>query len=186
MTTRAPIASPGLASFLAIPFITATIWVIFEWLFFTTKPSFMSLYSATESVGVLASMSLLMSAALLVACLPFALAGWFLGKHQAPKPVTAAVGLLPALFLAALVMLVVIDNFTLTVFGWGIRNATGSLILVYRALTVGLLLWAAWILHGFLFGRYSPGLFRALFLAALSLSLINVPVFFMSIAGSTN
>lgn len=186
MTTSAPIASPSIARFLAIPFTTATIWVVLEWLFFTTKPSFMSLYSATESVGVLASMSLIMSAALLLACLPFALLGWFLGNHQIPKPVTTVVGLLPALLLAALVMLVVIDNFTLTVFGWGVRNATGSLILAYRALTVGLLMWAAWILQGFLFGRYSSGLSRALLLAALLLSLISVPLFFMATAGSKN
>jgi hypothetical protein len=46
-------------------------WVFFEWLFFVTKPSFMSLYSLWEKFGVLSSTALIVSLSLLLATLPF-------------------------------------------------------------------------------------------------------------------
>jgi hypothetical protein len=173
--------SPGFAgfmAFLAIPFVTATVWVTLEWLFFVTKTSFMSLYTTWESLGVLAITSLIMTAVLVTASLPFALAGWLLGRAGVTPPLAGVLGVLPAVFLGAATMLLLVDNFTLTLFGWGVRSTTGQALLAYQVLTLGLFFISAWILYRFLIGRHSRVVSRTLLLASALLSLIAVPLFF--------
>jgi hypothetical protein len=69
--------------------VVATGWVFSEWLFFVTKPSFISPFSWIEKIEVLCSSALIIT-----------------------------------------------GNFTLTLFGWGIRNSSGAAIWVYRVATV--------------------------------------------------
>ena len=172
-------AAVSILRLLAIPVVTASAWVSLEWLFFVTKPSFMSLYTAAESLGVLAVTVLILSAALLATSLPFAVSGWILSRLTAVRWLIGMTAMLPAIAVAALASLVVIDNFTLTLFGWGVRNSSGATIWIYRALTLGLLAWAAWLLQGFLFGRYTRSVSRVLFAGAAFLVLISVPLLFM-------
>jgi len=115
----------------AITVVVATGWVSFEWLFFATKPSFMSLFSLPEKLGVLSSAALVVSACLLLTTLPFAVAGWLLMRLGLHRVAGFAVVFLPVIALVAMAMLVVIDNFSLTLFGWGVRNAAGNTILVH-------------------------------------------------------
>ncbi|MFN7942561.1 MAG: sulfatase-like hydrolase/transferase [Thermoanaerobaculia bacterium] len=108
-------------------------YVFLEWLFQVTKPSFLDAWPAIERVR-----------ALLVGALPFVLAA--LALHGALCLVAAAVSrsgstgglggallkLTPALVAGAIVMMLV-DNFTYTVFGWGIVDTTAATAPIYWA-----------------------------------------------------
>jgi arylsulfatase A-like enzyme len=142
--------------------VAATAWVIFEWLFFVTKPSFMSLYSPWEKAAVLASTALIISVALLLGSLPFMAVAWLVNRVTTPRIPLSLVVFLPAILLLALAMLVAIDNFSLTLFGWGVRNSSGAAIYFYRLITMALLILAAWLLHGLLGERYSINAYKAL------------------------
>lgn len=166
----------------AIVLVVATAWVFFEWLFFVTKPSFMSLYSPWEKLGVLSSTALIVSAGLLVATLPFAALGWLTGRLKAGRMAVSAVLFLPAILLLAMAMLVLVDNFTLTLFGRGVRNAAGAGIPVYRALTIALILLAAWLLHGFRLGRLSNSTLKGLTWAAALVLLGSAPYLLLAVS----
>jgi len=167
----------------AIAVTVGTAWVLFEWLFFATKPSFMSLYSLAEKFSVLSNSALLVSASLLLLTLPLAAAGWLLSRLGSHRAVGFAAGSLAIILLLAMAMLMVIDNFTLTVFGWGVRNAAGTAILTYRVLTVLLLAAAAWLLYGFWSGRYSGAALRGMSWVAGLILLSSVPLL-MTATGS--
>ena len=167
----------------AIAVVVAAIWVSFEWLFFATKPSFMSLYSLAEKLGVLSSTALIASASLLLTTLPFAAAGWLLNRLGIHRMAGFAVSFLPVILLLAMAMLVVIDNFTLTLFGWGVRNAAGAAILGYRLLTLFLLATASWLLYGFWSGRYSRTALKGMTWAAGLVLLSAVPLLLITATG---
>jgi arylsulfatase A-like enzyme len=166
----------------AVILIVGTAWVLLEWLFFVTKPSFMSLYSAGEKFSVLASTSLIVSTGLLLASLPF-IACSMLVDYLVRRPlVTSLVAFLPAYLLMAVACLVVIDNFTLTLFGWGIRDSSGLTLLLYRLLTIELLVFSAWWLHGFMDGRQTTGSLVALTVPVGVVLLISLPLLWVTSA----
>jgi len=167
----------------AMTTIVGTAWVLFEWLFFATKPSFMSLYSLAEKLGVLSSSALLVSVSLLLVTLPLAVTGWLLNRLGSHRVVSFAVAFLAVIALLAMAMLVVIDNFTLTLFGWGIRNAAGASILAYRALTLLLLAAASWWLYGFWTGRYSGTALKGMAWAAGLVLLSSLPLLAITATG---
>ena len=120
-------------------------YVFMEWLFFVTKPSFMSSLPLSGSLLVLvvspgpvlavlvAPLVLLGMVAALLRC-GFALAGFripglFGGLWVAVSLLLPAGVLAPAAFL-------MVDNFTLTVLGWGIRHVEAKGLLGYQALLV--------------------------------------------------
>ncbi|MGH9159575.1 MAG: sulfatase [Vicinamibacteraceae bacterium] len=96
-----------------------------EWLFFVTKPSFLSVIDWTGRVGALATATLPLTACglLLLGAL------WLVGRAIVPALSGSAgrwlLQLPLALVLLASLMLLV-DNFTNTVFGWGIRSLDRS------------------------------------------------------------
>jgi arylsulfatase A-like enzyme len=166
----------------AILLVAANAWVFFEWLFFVTKPSFMSLYSPWEKLGVLSSTALIVLASLFLATVPFAALGWLTGRLKAGRRTVSVVVFLPAILLLAMAMLLLIDNFTLTLFGWGVRNAAGAGIHVYRLLTVALVILAAWLLHGFRVGRYSKNTLNGLTWAAALVLLGAAPYLLLAVS----
>ncbi|MPZ21546.1 MAG: sulfatase-like hydrolase/transferase [Luteitalea sp.] len=96
-----------------------------EWLFFVTKPSFLSVVDWTGRIGALATATL----PLLIAGLALLGALWLVGRAIAPTIGRNAgrwlLQLPLALVLLASLMLL-LDNFTHTVFGWGIRSLDRS------------------------------------------------------------
>lgn len=125
-------------------------WAFFEWLFFVTKPSFMSLFSWFEKLEVLSSSALIITAGLLLASLPFFALAWLLDRFKVRPSTVSVAALFPVICLLAMALVVVIDNFTLTLFGWGIRSASGAVIYFYRAMTLCLVVFGTWFLHGLL------------------------------------
>jgi hypothetical protein len=112
-----------------------------EWLFYVTKPSFFSVLTPWQSVMVL-----------LVAPLPYAVVAlaWLslpVSTALARVPVRVVVALwalAPALFLCSALILLV-DNFTYTVFGLGVATVRDAFRFVYAAVFVGLFAWLIWL-----------------------------------------
>lgn len=120
-------------------------YVFMEWLFFVTKPSFMSSLPLSESLLILAVSPgpvLVGAAALLVSCWMVGVSlriGFGLARLQVPGPfrtLWVGAGLLLPSGVLALAAFLMVDNFTLTVLGWGIRHGEAAGLLGYRALLV--------------------------------------------------
>ncbi len=112
----------------AAAIFAAYFYVFMEWVFFVTKPSFMDFLSLTEKINILFQSGLFVS--LLVFMFFGILAGAdfllqrFTGFHPrldlfAPVLVSAALGLM------------LLDNFTYTVFGFGVVSSTNPTRLFY-------------------------------------------------------
>ena len=124
-----PLSLTYLTAFLAFGYILA------EWVFIITKPSFLQDAGFPAQAVVLLVSSAALSAASLLTLLPYALAH----RISQQSRFTALLGLLallvPALLLACLALMMV-DNFTYTVFQFGIVSTKGVLRAVYAALFV--------------------------------------------------
>ena len=122
-------------------------YVFMEWLFFVTKPSFMSSLPLSESLLILA----VSSGPVLVAVVALLVLHWMVGvvlrrgfalaRFQIPGPFRSlwvAVSLVLPSGLLALAVFLMVDNFTLTVLGWGIRHVEDTALLGYQALLVSI------------------------------------------------
>jgi hypothetical protein len=94
--------------------LTVLFYFFMEWLFFVTKPSFLTTLSVMEKIGVLLLSGVipLVGASLLFLCLQLP------GKFFRLPPLLAA-------FILAMAVLLLIDNFTITLFDFGIRSFLG-------------------------------------------------------------
>ena len=90
----------------SIVLVTGTAWVFFEWLFFVTKPSFMSLYSPWEKLSVLSGTAAIVTAALLIISVPFFLIGRLLQIVSHWRVPVFLLAFLPVLVLLTMAMLV--------------------------------------------------------------------------------
>ena len=120
-------------------------YVFMEWLFFVTKPSFMSSLPLFESLLILAVSSGPVLVALLAPLVLFWMLGALLryGSALARFQVSGSllslwvpVSLLLPAGVLALAALLMVDNFTLTVLGWGIRHGEAKGLLGYQGLLV--------------------------------------------------
>ena len=113
-----------------------------EWLFQATQPSFMSPLSWSQRLGVLTLSGLALAGAGVLLLLPLALLSLALGPDRLRRPLLWAGALVPAVFLASAGLLLV-DNFTYTLFQVGIVTAAGPLRAGYALLFLLLLVNAA-------------------------------------------
>ena len=120
-------------------------YVFMEWLFFVTKPSFMSSLPLSETLLILAVSCGPVLVAMLAPLVLYWMAGALLGcgsalaGYQVPGPFRALwvpVSLVLPCGVLALAALLMVDNFTLTVLGWGIRHVEATGLLGYQALLV--------------------------------------------------
>ena len=154
----------------------ATFWVFTEWLFFVTKPSFMTLYPLWEKTALLSATVFIISTLLLLSSVPLIGLGWLINRFTKFQLVSSVLSFLPAIILLAMAVLLLFDNFTLTLFGWGIRNAQEPGAWAYRLLTIVLVFKAAGWLHRLL---YKPEIGTDLVIAAktaLVISALGIPV----------
>jgi len=130
----------GLIAVLAA--LAAYLFAFSEWLFQVTRPSFLSPLSWSERLGVLGLSGLaLAGAGLLLLPLP-ALLSLAAGHGRLRRLCLWAGALVPGAFLASAGLLLV-DNFTYTLFRVGVVTATGPLRAVYALLFLLLLAWGA-------------------------------------------
>jgi len=120
-----------------------------EWLFFFTKPSFLSMLGFSEAVLVLS-----------IAPLPYViftigvLAGLLLvergliatGAIEPPRALLVAYALLPAIYLASAFFLM-IENFTYTIFGFGVIVVRDSWRVLYGIFFLVLLLYSGRVIY---------------------------------------
>lgn len=130
---------------LLLTFFANYFYVFMEWLFFVTKPSFMDVMPPLKKLDLLfSSGSIIFLIWLPVLLLLWALSNlpwlsrkWYLFLYAA--------GLIPALVFSITTMLL-IDNFTYTVLGFGIVSSQGFFRLVYILLYLFvLILWYRWV-----------------------------------------
>jgi arylsulfatase A-like enzyme len=110
-------------------------FVFLEWLFLVTKPSFLVTWLVSERIsGLFASAVPFILGALAlhaIACIAAAL----LARFGRERVANGLLRLVPALIAAAIVLMLV-DNFTYTVFGWGIVRSTWTTAPLYWLLLV--------------------------------------------------
>lgn len=140
--------------------LAAGFFVGMEWLFFLTKPSFLNAFTWAGRWGVFGA-----------ALLPVVAAGAVVlvvldAAARIPiSPVQLAARLamcaLPSLVLWAAALLLV-DNFTTTLFGWGIASLRGGRLPYAAGVLIGLAIvwrrvgrWAAWVRSGGGFSRFA-------------------------------
>jgi arylsulfatase A-like enzyme len=125
---------------LALSILIVYFYVFMEWLFYVTKPSFMDLMPFGQKLAVF----LLSGLVIVGACLPVLIVLFaislvpFWSRYW--KVFLWAGGLLPASFLAAAI-LILVDNFTYTIFKFGILTVQGVQRGIYGFLFV--LVWLA-------------------------------------------
>jgi hypothetical protein len=120
--------------------VTAHVWM--EWLFFATKPSFLSPLPARVR-WLLPGVVALPLAASLVALLLLLAAIARLGRGGRPSALCGWLGLIAVAAVPAATSLLLIDNFTVTVLGVGLAALGGLALAAYRLVFVVLLL--AWL-----------------------------------------
>jgi arylsulfatase A-like enzyme len=137
--TTPPIpAGPAWAALGLVSAGAAIIYVLMEWTFFATKPSFMSTLGTGERIRILLVAPLPLVAASAALC-----AALGLGARLAPRARGALVraGALGPGFLLAATALLLLDNFTYTVFHFGVLTSAGMGRGAYVALVAGLWFW---------------------------------------------
>src|SRR3989304_1913838 len=119
--------------------LSSTFFLIFTgWLFHITKPSFLSLLTFQQKILVLASSLLLPGVLGVVTICIFAVMGSLSGKkNQKFWRILSIVSI--ALILASSFLLL-IDNFTITIFDYGIRSSKGLVKPFYGLLLLTLLI----------------------------------------------
>jgi len=101
---------------------SAFFYAFMEWLFFATKPSYLSGLPTFESFKVLLITGCVLALILLAAFLLLSLPGWALKKQN----LLSLASVVPTAVIA-ITCLLMLDNFTYTVFGFGISASSGSI-----------------------------------------------------------
>ena len=155
--TTPPIpAGPAWAALGLVSAGAAFFYVLMEWTFFATKPSFMSTLGAGERIRILLFAPLPLVAASVALC-----AALGLGERIAPRARGALVraGALGPGFLLAAALLLLLDNFTYSLFRAGVQTAEGfwrfGYLAVFGLLWVRGWRWALGGLRGTLAGGHA-------------------------------
>lgn len=137
--------------------LAAYFYVFMEWLFFVTKPSFMSSLPLSESLLVLVVSPGPVAVALVVPLVLYGMVGallrggFALARFQVPglfRALWVAVSLALPSGVLALAAFLMVDNFTLTVLGWGVRHVEAKGLLGYQAillLIAGAVYYLTWL-----------------------------------------
>jgi arylsulfatase A-like enzyme len=166
------------ASVVLITLVSAFLYVVLEWLFFLTKPSFLSESTLSTAMVtlVLAPMGLLIPAVTGV-CAIFGVA--FASHRVSTSPSVLAAGvwlslLIPTTIFATLFLLL-IDNFTYTIWQFGIVNSEGESVWAYTAVFLGIAILAfRWLanLEGAV-SAFPPLVFKRLVLGGTALVAVS-------------
>jgi arylsulfatase A-like enzyme len=148
--------------------LSAYFYAFMEWLFFATKPSSLSLLSSFDSVkvlfvtaGTIALVSIVFLSLLFLPSFFRGIANW--------RPRLLNIGYTVPALLLSITALIMLDNFTYTVFKWGIVSSKGF----WRGLyAVGFLLFFWWTLR---FARQA-GWARGKFISYLTFGLLAISI----------
>lgn len=149
-------------------------YVLMEWLFFVTKPSFMSTLTFLDTLQILFIAPLPLIAASVAVSFLLQVPVMVIGT-RIPRSICSAIRLLvPSVILTASFLLL-IDNFTYTVFNWGIISTGGVQRLIYGFLVIALLACSLCFLHS-VQKRHDSGHFRRSIVVTLALVAVSILV----------
>ena len=155
--------------------LNAFFYALMEWIFFVTKPSALSLLSLFEKVRIFFVTGGTIALAALIVLFLLLLPSLFT-RDMAQRRLAYLACLVPA-FIAAVTALILFDNFTYTVFRFGIATSDGNWRIPYL---IGFLLFLAWMTyrtHVRIYKRKKPaslptfGLLAVSIIAILSVTL---------------
>ena len=107
-----------------LTFLAAFLFIFNEWLFAVTKPSFLNSLDIIKQLDILLVTSVLLAFLCFFGLLPLVIAGFLPPLKAHLDKLIKLGGLLPA-FIFAILILMMVDNFTYTVFKWGIVSSHG-------------------------------------------------------------
>jgi arylsulfatase A-like enzyme len=137
----------GITGLGLISILVPALYVLMEWIFIVTKPSFLDVFTFWEKGKVLVlGMTLAGGGCLLLMGVGYLL-GRVVGLRRHPKIYPWLLSLLPAGILGALLLLLV-DNFTYTLFSFGIATSEGIGRILYAVLFLLLVSWSEWQVIG--------------------------------------
>lgn len=161
-------------SLFAISILTAYFFVFMEWVFFVTKPSFMDGMGISQKIGVLLVAGGILGIISVVLILVFFFVH-LLSPHSSGNLLYGAV-LVPAILLAVLALLL-LDNFTYTIFKFGVVSTHGFFRAVYALLFLFFLFYFyRWVLD---FSERKRSAFYRRFLSILPILLIAASALFL-------
>ena len=125
--------------------ICAYIYIFMEWLFFVTKPSFLSMQSIFTVVSLLFTTPLIL---VIFGTLVISFVGVLSipKRLQIPKTINQILFIFTPSFIIATIFFLLIDNFTYTIFRFSIGQHLGLFRYVYALLFILLFLWVFKIL----------------------------------------
>jgi len=127
---KAPKPDLAWSSLYLITFLAATLYIFMEWLFAITRPSYMNNLGLGQQVQVFLFASGLLGIVCFLLLSPLAVLS-FLPRLKPYQNTLIKIGLLlPALIFAALI-LILVDNFTYTLYRFGIVSTTGLSRVLY-------------------------------------------------------
>ena len=129
---------PAWAALAGVSAAAAFLYVLMEWIFFATKPSFMSTLGTGERLRILLLAPLPLAGVSTAVCGALGLAMRL--APRARKTLVCLGALLPGFLLAATAWLL-LDNFTYTLFGFGVPTTRGIWRFAYLAVFAGLWGW---------------------------------------------
>lgn len=132
-----------------IVFISAQLYVLMEWIFHVTKYSFLNMLSIQDKVRALFFTGVMAAGlSLLVLCILYGVGG-LLGLRRRPGLLYTLLTLVPACILGATLFLLV-DNFTYTLFSFGVATSKGIWRGLYALFFLALIAWSEWKLVGWI------------------------------------
>jgi arylsulfatase A-like enzyme len=160
--------------------LSSYFYVTMEWLFFVTKPSFMDAMDGTQKIDILFTTGAILAVLSILAVFIFfgldILLPILFSKSSKFFLYTAAI--FPALILATLAVLL-IDNFTYTVFKFGIVSTRGMFRIVYILILLLMLLYFyRWGLRFIGFSRKTGGGFKLFYILSSLLLLVSAVFMF--------
>jgi arylsulfatase A-like enzyme len=157
----------NLAALIVTTILNAFFYAVMEWIFFVTKPSALSLLGIFEKVRILFVTGGMLALATLLVLFLLLLPALFT-KDKTQRRLAHLACLAPA-FIASVNALILFDNFTYTVFGFGIVTAIGNWRIPYL---IGFLLFLAWMTrrtHVRIYKRKKPAFVPTFGLLAVSI-----------------
>src|SRR5258706_8976042 len=155
---------------------SAYFYAFMEWIFFVTKPSSLSILSLFDKVKILAVTSGIV-ALVLLACLLILALPTLLVSHLIWRPRLRYLSYLAPALMLGVTALIMLDNFTYTVFNFGIISTAGIWRAVYAVGFIILIWWTTRQIQRRVQKRRTSASFLALGLLIVSIGFILSIVF---------
>jgi arylsulfatase A-like enzyme len=156
--------------------LSAYFYAFMEWVFFVTKPSSLSVLSPFEALKVLAVTGGGVALTLIIGVVLLSAPTWLV-KNPTWQPYLLSLSYIPGALMLAITALIMLDNFTYTVFKFGVVSTEGMWRAVYALGFAGTFLWMLCLIQRSVQRHRKPATFLALGLLTVSTAAILMIVF---------